>query len=142
VNYYEHFLGDYTKKTGHLRMAAHGAYRMLLDHYYSTERALPAAYVDLYVICKAIERAEQATVRAVADEFFPIGADGLRHNERADEELPRAQKRIRASRENGKGGGRPPRPDNPAGNPPGSPTETQQHTQQHPQPNTALIQQV
>lgn len=141
MNYYEHFLGDYNKKTSHLRMGGHGAYRMLLDDYYAKERPLPAAYVDLYVICRALERSEQATVRAVADEFFPVGPDGLRHNERADVEIVRAQKRIAASQINGKRGGSKPRSNptgNPLGNPAGNPAGTPEGTQQGTQPGEAL----
>lgn len=133
VNYYERYLGGYAKKTGHLELAGHGAYTLMLDTYYSTERPLPADYASLYRICRAIAKSEQEVVRKVADEFFPAGADGLRHNERADAEIAKAQKRIDAAKVNGKGGGRPPKinpPDNPPGyvpdNPPGAETETQQ----------------
>ena len=129
MNYYEHYLGDYKKKTAHLRIAAHGAYRLLLDHYYSTEQPLPADPVSLFLICSALDKGEQAVVRQVADEFFPVAPDGKRHNERADAEIARAQKRIACARNNGKNGGRPsiqsPPPDepkqNPMGNPPGNP---------------------
>jgi uncharacterized protein YdaU (DUF1376 family) len=101
MNYYERYLGGYAKKTGHLELAGHGAYTLMLDTYYSTEKPLPADYAALYRICRAIEKAEQGTVRKVADEFFPVGSDGLRHNERADAEIAKAQKRISTARANG-----------------------------------------
>ena len=110
-------------------MAAHGAYRLLLDHYYSTEKPLPADPVALFLVCSAIEKSEQALVLQVANEFFPVGPDGLRHNERADREVARAQKRIASAIANGQKGGRKsskePSPEepkaNPAGTPPGNP---------------------
>jgi len=41
VNYYKRHLGDYAKDTRHLSMMEHGAYGILLDHYYATEKAIP-----------------------------------------------------------------------------------------------------
>lgn len=118
MNYYEHWLGDYAKKTSRLRLAEHGAYRLLLDEYYANEKPLPPDYEDLYHVCRAVSKLEQESVRKVAERFFPIGSDGLRHNYRADEEIAKAMPRIEASRANGKGGGRPKK--NPTGNPPGT----------------------
>ncbi|MEO8752332.1 MAG: DUF1376 domain-containing protein [Casimicrobiaceae bacterium] len=146
MNYYEHFLGDYNKKTTKLRLVDHGAYRVLLDTYYAEEKPLPGPYPELYTICRAIDKNDQQAVRKVAELFFPLGPDGMRHNERADAEIARAQKRIQASRENGgKRGNR-----NPTGNPPGNPTGdpaanpagyppgTRQGTQQPTQPGEAF----
>lgn len=110
MNYYERYCGDYARDTAKLTLAQHGAYTLMLDTYYATERALPAAYPDLYRICRAMTKAEQEAVRAVADEFFPVSGDGLRHNDRADEVIKDAQPRIAAARENGRHGGRPRRP--------------------------------
>lgn len=139
MNYYEHWLGDYRKKTGRLRMAEHGAYRLLLDEYYASEEPLPAAYADLFDICGAMKKPDQDAVRLVADRFFPISEDGLRHNDRADEEIEKAQRRIGTSRSNGRKGGR---HRNPTGTPPGShkepdrnPTGTPEGTRKEPVSN-------
>lgn len=83
-------MGDYAKRTAHLSLAEHGAYRVLLDSYYGTEKPLPADKVALYRICKALESFERKAVDSVAAQFFPVQADGLRHNQRADEELAEA----------------------------------------------------
>lgn len=161
MNYYERYCGDYVRDTAHLGLAEHGAYTVLLDIYYATERPLPAAYDDLYRMCRAMNKAEQQAVRRVVDQFFPIGPDGLRHNDRCDREILKAAPRIAAARNNGKGGGRkpkappeppkPPPPENPPGNPlgsqqgpdgnpPGNPAGTQQTTHPgeafHQAPNT------
>lgn len=134
MNYYEHWLGDYRKKTARLRFGDHAAYRLLLDEYYAMEQPLPAAYADLYEICGAVAKADQASVRKVADLYFPVdSADGLRHNARADEEIDKARPRIEASRKNGKHGGRKKTHDEPDGNP----TGTRQAPRREPDSNPA-----
>lgn len=123
MNYYERYPGDYLRDTQHLSLAQHGAYTLLMDTYYATEKPFPAALDAVYRICRAMSKAEQAAVRAVCDEFFPVGDDGLRRNKRIDHEISKAQKRINASRVNGPKGGRPRKPTN---NPTGSNPVTQQ----------------
>lgn len=107
MNFYKRYPGDYRKKTARLTLAQHGVYTLLLDEFYLTEQPLPADYEQLFRICTALKRDEQDAVRLVADRFFPIGEDGLRHNERAIEELEEAMPALEAARANGKKGGRP-----------------------------------
>lgn len=107
MNFYKRYPADYGRKTARLTLAQHGAYTLLLDEVYSTEAPLPGALDELYRICRAMSKPEQEAVRAVADKFFPLGADGLRRNQRADEEITEAAPAIEAARLNGKKGGRP-----------------------------------
>lgn len=107
LNFYKRYPADYGRKTARLTLAQHGAYTLLLDELYTTEAGLPAESDELYRICRAMNKAEQEAVRFVADRFFPIGGDGLRHNDRASEELEAAAPAIEAARVNGKKGGRP-----------------------------------
>lgn len=107
MNYYERYCGDYGRDTMHLTLEEHGAYNLMLDTYYATERPLPADSESLFRICRAMSRQERASVMRVADQFFPLAEDGLRHNKRADREIADAQPRLAAARENGKRGGRP-----------------------------------
>lgn len=132
MNFYKRFMGDYGKDTAHLSLAEHGAYTLLLDHYYSTELPLPAEYPALYRICRAFEKAEQRAVNAVADAFFPVGEDGLRTNARADRQMSDDKNRIESARDNGKKGGRPKKQTQtePSNNPMGFDPLTQQ------EPNT------
>ena len=109
MNYYERYVGDFQRDTGHLSCAEIGVYDRLLDHYYAIEAPLPADNPALCRIARAMEKVEQDAVQRIADEFFPIADDGLRHNVRADREITKAQNRIRSSKENGKKGGRPPK---------------------------------
>lgn len=91
LNFYKHFLGDYARDTAHLSLLEHGAYRVLLDSYYATEKPLPAEKAALYRICKAFSAGERRAVDRVAEQFFPANGDGRRHNPRADEEIASAQ---------------------------------------------------
>lgn len=124
MNYYERYCGDYAKKTAKLTLIQHGAYTLLLDEYYSTEEPLSNSIDELYRICRAMTKPEQEAVRAVADRFFPISSDGLRHNDRADEMIAKARPKMDAARENGKKGGRPRK--NPMGSLFDNPEETQE----------------
>ena len=121
MNYFEFYCGDYARDTAHLSLAEHGAFLLLMSAYYSTEKPLPADYVSLFRIARAMSASEQKAVRAVADEFFPVADDGLRHNARADREIEKAKRRIGTARDNGRKGGRPTK-ENPAGYPMGNPT--------------------
>jgi uncharacterized protein YdaU (DUF1376 family) len=123
MNYYERYCGDYAKKTARLTLIQHGAYTLLLDEYYSTEEPLPESFDELYRVCRAMSKPEQEAVRFVAERFFPIGPDGLRHNDRADEMIEKARPKMEAARVNGRKGGRPRK--NPVGYVTENPEETQ-----------------
>jgi uncharacterized protein YdaU (DUF1376 family) len=102
VNYYRRYVGDYMRKTTALSLAEQGAYNVLLDTYYANEQPLPASIDALARMCRATSKAERDAVRSVAEAFFPMGEDGLRHNKRADEEIAKAQSVISAQRASGK----------------------------------------
>jgi uncharacterized phage protein (TIGR02220 family) len=136
LNYYERYCGDYARDTRDLSLLEHGVYTLLLDTYYSTEHPLPSELDRLYRICSAITPDEQRAVERVAERFFPMNGDGLRHNKRADVDIPAAQARIAKSRDNGKRGGRPKGSKNknpkPRKNPAGSPEETRRDSYRKP----------
>lgn len=104
MNYYERHLGDYARDTAHLTIMEHGAYSILLDRYYATEAGIPADQV--HRLARARTREEKQAVDAVLSEFFEL-VDGVWINHRAEEEIAKAQTRIKAAKENGKRGGRP-----------------------------------
>lgn len=107
LNWYKHYMGDYNRDTAHLSLSEHGAYRVLLDTYYATAKPLPASPDALYRLAKAMNPAERKAVDLVALQFFPVGADGLRRNVRADREIAKHQNQAEINREIGKRGGRP-----------------------------------
>jgi uncharacterized protein YdaU (DUF1376 family) len=104
VNYYERHLGDYAKQTAHLSMLEHGAYTLLLDRYYGTEKPIPAG--EAYRVVRARTREERKAVDVVLREFFVIQGTDWVHG-RCEEEIEKAQRRIAAARTNGVKGGRP-----------------------------------
>lgn len=104
MNYYKRHLGDYAKDTGHLSMAEHGAYTLLLDWYYANERAITAD--KAYRIAKASTIHERAAVDAVLADFFVLEG-GAWHNKRSDAELETMQRNVARSRSVGRLGGRP-----------------------------------
>lgn len=84
--WYPHYPGDYGRDTGHLSLAQHGAYRLLLDLYYATAAPLLGDVAALYRICRAFDDAERNAVDSILSEFFDLRTDGY-HNSRADIEL-------------------------------------------------------
>lgn len=94
VNHYPHHIGDYAKDTRHLTLMQHGAYRLLMDHVYATEKPLPADRRQQYAICAARSRAERIAVDYVVDNFFPQGM-----NKRAAEELAKYQDKAAKARD-------------------------------------------
>ena len=73
--YWRH-IGDYAKDTRHLSMLEHGAYTLMLDWCYASERPLPANDQVLFRLCGAFTKQEQTAVLAVRKEFFTQEDDG------------------------------------------------------------------
>jgi uncharacterized protein YdaU (DUF1376 family) len=86
MHYYNRHIGDYAKDTGHLSLLQHGAYTVLLDWSYASERPLPDDRETVYRICHARSAQERRAVDAVVAEFFPP-TDGGRFNSRARREI-------------------------------------------------------
>ncbi len=107
MNFYPHHIGDYAKDTAHLSMVEDGAYRRLLDIYYTRERPLPGDLKVIYRLARARTKVERDAIDAVLQEFFVNGDDlSFRHN-RCEKEIENAQSRISAAQKNGaKGEGR------------------------------------
>lgn len=105
MNYYYRYPGDYSRDTQDLSLAEHGAYALLLDALYATERPLPKNPVGLYRVARAFTQEEQQAVSNVICRFFVETEDGY-INTRACSEIDSAKARIDAARENGKKGGR------------------------------------
>lgn len=98
MNFYKHYLGDYARDTADLSLLEHGAYRVLLDHYYAQHGDMPDERQSLYRICKAFTPAERKAVDKVSDRFFQVNGDGRRHNRRADVEIQKHQGQAQANR--------------------------------------------
>ena len=104
MNYYKRFPGDYQSDTAHLSMIEHGAYGLLLDYIYGSEKPVPSGRI--YHICRAFSPDEQAACDSVIGQFFE-SVDGGYMNPRAEKEMAEDLPRIEAARINGRKGGRP-----------------------------------
>jgi len=104
MNYYERHLGDYAKDTAHLSMVEHGAYTLIMDRYYSTEQGIPDD--QKYRVARAKLKEEKEAVDVVLSEFFQL-EKGVWIKGRIEQEITKAQSKIKAAQENGKRGGRP-----------------------------------
>ena len=110
-------------------MAEFGAYDRLLDHYYSTEKGIPADRV--YGIARAVSKDDRKAVEFILSEFFNLGDDGLYRQGKTEEMIAETQPKIAAARTNGGKGGRPKKPkletqQKPSGLLNENPTETQE----------------
>ena len=104
MNYYERHLGDYAKDTSHLSMLEHGAYTLLMDRYYGTEKPIPQNQV--YRVTRANSKDERKAVDAVLSEFFVLVSSGWNQG-RINAEIAKMQSKVKAAQENGRRGGRP-----------------------------------
>lgn len=88
--YVRWFPGDYLRDTTHLSLLEDGAYRRLLDLYYTTGRALTADRERLYRQLRITDQAEKDAIERVLAEFF-FEHRGTLHNQRASKELRRSR---------------------------------------------------
>lgn len=109
------FWGDYLKDTGHLSTAEHGAYLLLIGHYWTTGKPIP----DNEAVLSRITRQSVATWRKMSGAIlaFFVLEDGLWEHGRVEAELDRATRFIERQSANGSKGGRPKTQTKPTGNP-------------------------
>lgn len=101
-NWMPMFWGDYLRDTSHLTTIEHGAYMLLIGHYWTSGKPLPKDDARL----AAITRLGVSTWRKIAATilaFFHDAADGWRHK-RIDAELERARRNIEKRSQAGKKG--------------------------------------
>jgi uncharacterized protein YdaU (DUF1376 family) len=92
------YTADYLAKTGHLTQAHHGAYFLLMLHYYATGKPIPASAVQVHAICRCTTDAERGAAQHVLQLFFYRDGDFYRHK-RIDEELA-TRSELRTKRQN------------------------------------------
>lgn len=101
MHYYQRHIGDYRRDTNALPILEHGAYGLLMDEYYATERRLPARPEDLWRICRAVSKAERLAVSLVAEKFFQL-VDGLLIHKRIEEEIAEYREGIETASKAGR----------------------------------------
>lgn len=70
MNFYKHFIGDYQRDTGDLTLVEHGAFRLMLDHFYGAGRPLPGNKKALYRLLRAESDMERRAVDSVSQRFW------------------------------------------------------------------------
>ncbi len=137
MNYYKRHIGDYAAATRHLSLLEHGVYCMLLDIYYTSERALPVDTRAVQRLVGARSKEEREAVETILEEFFEKGVDGW-HQSRCDEEIHRKQVIAETNQALGRMGGRPKAitdsviPENPKGSEPETETVSGNETYRNP----------
>lgn len=106
MNYYKFNIGDYAAATRHLTMIEHGAYRLLMDVYYTTEQPLP---IDVKAAARKVgarSKDEVAAVETVLCEFFFLTDCGW-VQKRCDSEISLYKSKAETNKVVGRLGGRP-----------------------------------
>lgn len=88
MNFFKLYVGDYQRDTAHLSITEHGAYMLMLQHYYATEKPLPTGKA-LHRMLRVQDKAERDAIDAVASQFWRETPEGL-VNDRADAEIRKA----------------------------------------------------
>lgn len=68
--WYPFYTGDYLQKTAHLSLSEHGAYLLLLNHFYGTGQPLPSEKNILFRICRANNLQEKRDILSIISQFF------------------------------------------------------------------------
>lgn len=98
------YIGDYLRDTEELTCQEHGAYLLLLMHYWQKKGEIGSDIERLARVCKS----SVETCSFVLGYYFTLENESYK-NKRADEEMAKAEKRRVSRSENGKLGGRPPK---------------------------------
>ena len=97
MNWYPRYTGDYSRDTAHLTMTEHGAFNLMLDHYYATEKPLPECPNQIHRITGAFTPEEQAAAQAVLKQYFKHAPGIGYRNNKADAVIAEQNaKRIKA----------------------------------------------
>jgi uncharacterized protein YdaU (DUF1376 family) len=90
MNFYRRFPADYANDTRHLSYIEHGAYTLLLDYCYTTERILPKSKDEIHRRMCARTDEEKSAIDTVLKEFFKLTRWGYEHK-RVKAEIARSK---------------------------------------------------
>jgi uncharacterized protein YdaU (DUF1376 family) len=127
------YWGDYARDTAHLGAAMHGAYLMLIKHYWCSGGPLPDDDAVLWRVATCDSPAQWKKMRPTIAAFFHIEGGEWRHK-RIEDELRKAADFSRRQAEKGKKGGRPRKPEESPEKAGGLPEAKPGETKPQPQP--------
>lgn len=90
MHYYKFNIGDYCKKTAHLKETEDLVYRRILDFYYDTEKGIQNDSIAVARLIRMPTRSK--VVEAILAEFFFLAEDGRWHQAHCDDEIVNFQK--------------------------------------------------
>lgn len=96
MNFFKLYIGDYQRDTADLSLAEHGAYLLMLQHYYATERPLPQGKA-LHRMLRAADKDERDAIDVIVARFWTLTEAGL-INERAGIEIAKAGDQAETNR--------------------------------------------
>lgn len=96
MNFFKLYMGDYQRDTGALSIAEHGAYFLMLQYHYATEKPLPIGK-DLYRLIRCETKSEKDAVDEVARLYWRATPEGL-VNDRALKEMGKAADQAETNR--------------------------------------------
>lgn len=96
MNFFKLYIGDYQRDTAHLSVTEHGAYLLMLQHYYATEKPLPTGKA-LHRMLRAQDKTERDAIDTIASQFWRETEQGL-VNDRADVEITKAGAQAETNR--------------------------------------------
>lgn len=105
MNFFKLYIGDYHRDTAHLSVIEHGAYLLMLQHFYATEKPLPTGKA-LHRMLRAQDKTERDAIDFIASKFWTQTETGI-VNERAAQEIAKADRQRTVNRSVGIRGGRP-----------------------------------
>jgi uncharacterized protein YdaU (DUF1376 family) len=88
LNWFKLYMGDYQRDTAALSLVEHGAYLMMLQLFYATEKPIPTGKA-LYRMLRAQDKEERDAIDAVINQFWTETPNGL-VNARANIEIAKA----------------------------------------------------
>lgn len=92
--YYRFFPGDYARDTRGLTFAQHGAYRLLLDLYYSTGK-LQGTAAELARMLGARNKGERDAIELILKRYFECDSSSNHSHKRVVREIARMEHRSR-----------------------------------------------
>ena len=76
MKFYKHWIGDYARDTGDLTITEHGAYRLMLDHFYGMAKPLPSDKKALYRLLRAETETDRKAIDKVSLRYWrPLPED-------------------------------------------------------------------